>query len=283
MTIMESESAPALCKICGKPTEFVEEAEVLKQHAVKYFRCVDCGFVQTELPFWLAEAYSSAIGRQDTGILSRNLLNRTITTAVLALLGLEVHKSLDFGAGHGIFVRLMRDSGFEFSWYDAYATNDYAGGFDHLIGETYDFITAFEVLEHLIDPVADLSMMMSLSPNIFVSTTFLPQPMPKIADWWYYAPAGGQHVSFYTPEALRIIARRFGRYLLSNGSYHLFTTVPKSKWLFRLATSRRVSRIVHAIQARPSLIASDFLLMSKRASLRSPVENRGRPGPVYDR
>jgi hypothetical protein len=235
----------------------------MRKYLVKYFRCATCGFVQTETPYWLEEAYASAITKQDTGILARNLMNRGITAAVLNLLYPEAKRALDFGAGHGILLRLMRDQGFNFFWHDTYATNDYGRGFEYDKGKTYDFLTAFEVLEHLVDPIVELSTMMNLSENVFASTTLLPNPAPQVANWWYYAPLSGQHISFYTPEALRLLSRRFDRHLLSRGSFHLFTTAPKSKWLFRLATSQRASSFVNAAFKRPSLRDRDFQQMSR--------------------
>src|SRR5580698_2965112 len=133
------------CKVCGEFSELFDEAQVLRKYRVKYFRCAGCGFIQTEDPYWLEEAYSSAIARQDVGILERNLLNRELTTAVLNLLYPGVQKSVDFGGGHGIFVRLMRDRGFDFTWYDTHASNDYARGFEYQKGDPCDFLTSFEV------------------------------------------------------------------------------------------------------------------------------------------
>jgi hypothetical protein len=158
---------------------------------------------------------------------------------------------------------MMRDRGFDFSWSDLYATNNYARGFEAQKDLTYDFLTAFEVLEHLTDPVGDLSAMMSMSDNVFVSTCILPQPAPKPSDWWYYSLSGGQHISFYTIESLRLLAARFGRNLLSVGPYHLFTKEMISRPLYRLATNVHTGRIVNRIYHRRSLIESDYLQVTQ--------------------
>jgi hypothetical protein len=262
-SIPSADSGPLICKVCGMPSAFFEETDVLRKYPVQYFRCDRCGFIQTEAPYWLEEAYSSAIAMQDVGIMQRNLVNCEVTSAVLNLLFPRISGSVDFGGGHGVFVRLMRDMGFNFYWSDLHATNDYARGFECQEGLTYDFLTAFEVLEHLTDPVADLSRLMSLSDNVFVSTCIAPHPAPRLSDWWYYAPTTGQHIAFYTPESLRILALRFGRNLLSVGPYHLFTREPKSGLLYRLATNFRIARIINRMYRRPSLIKSDFQKMTQ--------------------
>jgi hypothetical protein len=251
------------CKVCDGPSVLFGKTEVLKKYAVQYFRCGNCGFIQTESPFWLDEAYASAIARQDVGIMHRNLLNCEVTSSVLNLLFPKAASCVDFGAGHGMFVRLMRDRGFNFFWSDLHAPNDYARGFEREIGARFDFLTAFEVLEHLVDPVAGLEELMSLSENVFVSTCLLPKPAPALNDWWYYVPSSGQHIAFYTEESLRLLAARFGRHLLSLDSYHLFTVKPKSRFVFRLANHLRFARLVNRAYNRPSLIESDFKQMTQ--------------------
>ena len=264
MIMTDSPSEVTLqCKVCTMPSKYYDDACILRKYNIKYYRCMSCGFVQTETPYWLKEAYSAAISRLDTGILFRNLQNHHITAAVINALIPETKRSLDYGAGHGIFVRLMRDSGYDFLWHDPYATNDYAGGFEHKMGDTYDLLTSFEVLEHLVDPVDELSKMMTLSPNVLITTELLPNPTPKISEWWYYAPLSGQHISFYTPDTLKMIALRFGRILTSRGPYHLFTVEPKNKLLFRIAASVNGSRIMNALCKRPSLKESDYQIMIK--------------------
>jgi hypothetical protein len=158
---------------------------------------------------------------------------------------------------------MMRDKGFDFLWRDLYASNDYARGFEYRNGESCDFLTSFEVLEHLVDPLEELSTMMALSDNVFVSTLPLPDPPPRLSEWWYYVPSTGQHISFYTPKSLQAVARRFGRHLLSHGGYHLFTKRPINRLLFRVAMSYKASLILRPLSRRRGLIESDFELFTK--------------------
>lgn len=259
--VPNASSLTAYCKVCSAPSAIFGEGDLLKKYHVQYFRCERCGFIQTETPYWLEEAYSSAIAAQDVGIMHRNFGNCVVTCAVLNLLFPKMSKAVDFGAGHGILVRMMRDKGFNFFWSDMHATNDYARGFESKEGLSYDFLTAFEVLEHFTDPVADLSKLMNLSENVFVSTVLVPEPTPGILDWWYYLPTTGQHIAFYTTESLRILADRFGRNLLTFGPYHLFTKEPKSSLCYRLALNPGIARIVNRIYRRQSLIDSDYRQM----------------------
>ncbi|MEJ2506837.1 MAG: hypothetical protein P8Y81_11315 [Ignavibacteriaceae bacterium] len=62
------------CKICSSESKYVFSATVLQKYDVKYFHCPECGFLQTEEPYWLDEAYSSAIGAEDTGLIALNIL-----------------------------------------------------------------------------------------------------------------------------------------------------------------------------------------------------------------
>ena len=155
----------------------------------------------------------------------------------------------------------MGDRGFNFFWSDRYASNDYARGFECPEKAKYQLLTAFEVLEHLTDPVTDLSGLMELSDNVFVSTYTVPEPVPALSDWWYYSPTTGQHVSFYTRRSLEILADRFGRRLYSQGAYHLFTKEPQSDFLYKLATRFWIARVMNRMYSRPSLIESDLAAM----------------------
>ena len=246
------------CHICASGALPFGSIQVLGKYEVAYYRCGECGFIQTESPYWLEEAYSQAITKQDVGAMQRNTLNTLLTSSLLTLSFPDMKQGIDFGGGHGVFVRMMRDRGYNFFWRDLYASNTYARGFEFDPVVHYDFLTAFEVLEHFVDPITELESMMESADNLFVSTLIVPEPAPALTDWWYYVPSNGQHISFYTDKALQYIAKRFNRHLLSNGVYHLFTKSLSSDLRFRFAMKVKFAKLVELLSRRPSLIPSDF-------------------------
>ncbi|MHB1080815.1 MAG: class I SAM-dependent methyltransferase [Prosthecobacter sp.] len=187
------------------------------------FECLSCGFVFFNEAPWLAEAYKDPIDATDTGYVARNLHYSTITATLIRGFLNPQARFLDYGAGYGLFVRLMRDTGIDFRWQDSYTANLFARGFEWKTGEEIEAVTAFEVFEHLISPANTVSEISKMSDVILFSTNLLPSPAPKAKDWWYFALSCGQHVSFYSENSLQILAEQFGYQFLTDGkSLHAF-------------------------------------------------------------
>jgi len=108
--------------------ELHDKATILNKYDVAYYICPNCGFIQTENPYWLEESYSKAIATADTGIMSRNLQNAPDLLFFMRFI--NGANFLDFGGGHGILTRIMRDYGYNFYHYDKYAENLFANGFE---------------------------------------------------------------------------------------------------------------------------------------------------------
>jgi len=49
------------CNICKNNTSIFSRVKILNKYDVKYFYCDYCGFIQTEEPYWLEEAYKEPI------------------------------------------------------------------------------------------------------------------------------------------------------------------------------------------------------------------------------
>jgi hypothetical protein len=231
------------CKICQAAVEPFAHADILGKYSARYFRCPNCEFVHVQDPFWLAEAYTAAISKTDVGLLSRNVM--LCEQAKLIILAFFDHRAkfVDYGGGYGIFVRLMRDSGFDFSLYDKYCENLFATGLSvsNPTDKPYELLTAFEVLEHLPEPLAAIEEMRRYSSSILFTTTLIDSSPPQPRDWWYYGLEHGQHVSFYAEKTLRLIAEKYDvRWLSVGQTLHLFTPKPVSQTALRALLSRYV-------------------------------------------
>lgn len=225
------ETTETRCRICGNGVNNLFTHSVLGKHEVQYFECPNCGYVQTQTPTWLAEAYAAPINVEDTGILARNLYIADMTSAVLMSLFGANGKYLDYAGGYGIMTRHMRDIGFDFSWQDNYTQNLLARGFEHVPGTKYSAVTALEVFEHMPEPMAEVSNLLSFADVIICSTELVPTPTPAPDDWVYYGFSHGQHVGIFRLAALQHLAEKLGMRVYSNGiNLHVLakpSTVPQ--------------------------------------------------------
>lgn len=270
-------------KITGGATTYIFTARILAKYDVKYYRCNETGFIQTEEPYWLDEAYSSAIVSLDVGIADRNEKMVADTQKILLKYFRDKNKFLDFGGGYGQFVRMMRDRGFNFYLFDEYAENLYARFFsltaEEFAKNRFDLITAFEVFEHMTDPVATFERLSRSADSILFSTELCPdQTFTSPDDWWYFVPEIGQHIAFHTKASLEKIGNKFGYTLYTNNAnLHLLTRKKLEKDPFAYlkifkpfeSTARFFNKLPHKLSGnkkRPSLMAADSEMIKRSIS-----------------
>jgi Methyltransferase domain len=248
------------CPVCEAQPERFGAAIVLGKFAADFLRCRNCGAIFVEHPTWLPEAYETAIAERDIGLVSRNVVLAGATRRVLRTFFPQAGSFLDFGAGTGMFVRLMRDSGYEFRYFDQHGPNLYARGLEceDPGAEEFDVVTAMEVLEHLEQPIHQLRHVVSGSQAFLATTVPLPSPPPRLGQWWYYSLATGQHITFFSHRALDVLSERFSFTRSSAGPYHVFArrTVPPR--LLRFVASERLGAMAGRFGTRPSLLSSDY-------------------------
>lgn len=215
---------------------------VLGKYKVSYFHCLDCGFLRTEEPYWLDEAYNRAISAADTGLLQRNLVIAAKLAAILYFCFDAEGSFVDVAGGYGALTRLMRDIGFDFYWEDRYCENLLAIGFESdKSGPSIRALTAFEVLEHVPDPLDFLSSLMLRfrTRNVIFSTETYRGPSPPDSQWWYYAFRTGQHVAFYRKETLQKIAQRLNlNFFSARGIYALSERVLPNRLLLAMLSGK---------------------------------------------
>jgi len=229
------------CPLCNSERQQVFNTVLLKRHAVDYYYCNSCGLLQTETPWWLEEAYTEAIADADTGLIARNQgIARKLAALLYCCFDRQGHY-IDSAGGYGMLTRLMRDIGFDFYWHDDYCRNLFARGFeaDKLSGAV-SAVTAFEVLEHVQDPLQFLShcLQENTASTIIFSTELFRGDPPAPSDWWYYTPDTGQHISFYQRRTLEMLASKLSLRLYSHRNLHILTERRINTALFRLMTGR---------------------------------------------
>ncbi len=255
------------CKLCGAGTGPFGELVVLARHLARYRRCTACGYVFAEDPYWLGEAYADqAIAALDTGIVVRNLWLADAVDALLRWRFRGVRRALDHGGGSGLFVRLMRDRGYDFRWTDPYCRNLFALGFEAGTDDRFDFATCFEVIEHLADPLPALAELAERAPTLLVSTELLPATGNRPGEWHYYAPETGQHIGFFTAASLADVGRKLGRHFATDGRMlHAFTSEPLDpRWLRWVTKRRRVRWLLRLRRKRPALTWADAEALAGR-------------------
>lgn len=226
--------------------EFFDTTVILGKYDATYHRCPSCGLVAALETPWLEEAYASPIHDADAGLLRRARRYSAVASAVIRFEKLS-GRMLDWAGGYGVLAQAMRDKGHDFWHHDAYAEPVFARDFrDEGVGPL-GLVTAFEVLEHLADPKKELADIAARTDYFLFTTELVPDPAPKLDDWWYYWPEVGQHISLHTVESLRHVGEALGFQLTSNGrNWHLFhrrPLDPRTKLLFSATLNRR-ARVV---------------------------------------
>lgn len=240
------------CPICADELREAFRAPILGKYEAVYRQCPACGFLGIRDPHWLDEAYAEAIAITDTGLVSRNL---SLSRRLVSFLYLCLHERgrgryLDYAGGYGLLTRLMRDIGVGFYWLDRYTPNLLAKGFEYTehVGPCRA-VTAFEVLEHVVDPVGFIHEALETggADTLVFSTELFRDPPPPPEDWFYYSPETGQHISFFQHRTLERLAQRTDLHFSTEDGIHVFSRHRIPRALLRFALGRRTHVIGSAL------------------------------------
>lgn len=239
----------AACRLCGAETDYRFSRLVLGKHTVGYYECRACKSLQTESPHWLHEAYGSNLADIDTGAAQRNLNSLAATLAVTTLFRLK--DVIDFGGGDGLLCRLLRDHGINCFVQDKYARTTYAAGFTEPSFGQPQLVLSFEVFEHFPRPSIDLDKVFHIDADmLFISTVLYRGQGPE---WPYLATESGQHVFFYSADAMGVIAQRYGYAMCIFGEFVLFFRRPNvptlRTYLLRFLLRGKVLRLLRIVVA----------------------------------
>jgi hypothetical protein len=234
------------CPVCLAAMSDIFKAQVLGKYQAQYKLCNACGYLIAHAPHWLDEAYTQAIANADTGLVMRNITLANKISRILYWL-LPEHgqgRYLDVAGGYGMMTRLMRDFGFDFYWSDKYCDNIIAPGFEYNPAHgSCSVVTAIEVLEHVVDPLAFIKDALDLSgaKTLIFTTELYEGDPPNPNEWWYYSFATGQHIGFFKAKTLEKLACDLDLKFYSANGIHLLSKEPINQFIFSLITNRYFS------------------------------------------
>lgn len=234
-----SKGNPMTCRLCGQP-EAVPICTIrgrFSGRAFDFYRCSDCAFIFIGDP-WVdyGEIYNEQyyagkgadplvdyLGEVDNSERTiRRLEWRGIFAYVASLTEIEPTTTwLDYGCGAGGLVSFLREKrnlsavGFEQGWsvprlVDRHVPFITEGQLADHDGQ-FDVVTAIEVIEHTVDPVAELRRMRRLlkpSGLLFMTTGNVGPYRDRLAKWRYVVPE--VHISYFEPQTLAFALRRAG-------------------------------------------------------------------------
>ena len=255
-----------ICRLCNGQAEALFTLLALGKYEVSYFRCKQCGSVQTERPYWLGESYSDGgLAALDTGAAQR-VQNCYALTLLIARLFNVSGPILDFGGGDGLLCRLLRDIGYQAYTIDRFSRPFYAQGFGGQHAGPFELVTAFEVFEHFVEPISGVAEVFTSKPRLVLISTELYAGQTQ--DWWYFSPETGQHVFFYSSDAIRYISRQMGYSVVVGRGFILFSRRAPT-WFQRIAlrlirySTLRLTRCVIPLLRCPG-ITHDFAGLKQR-------------------
>ena len=277
------------CRVCGGELMFKWAGRVLHdRYEAEYHECRACQALQIPNPVWLPEAYrceaDPLLWNPDTGRFRRNYTAYRLIRA-LAAGGLPADRVLDYGGGYGLLVQMLTDAGVDAWLHDPYVAQPYFAGTRSIPdlkdapAGAFDLVTAFEVAEHLTDPVrvgADLRRV--LRPGgAFVLSTGLYEPGLHGPDWPYLTPLTGQHILFWSRAAFRAFAARQG---LRSVAFVTGEAIDLTVLADRPADDldRAVRAAADRLKAHPDPATQDWLLArDTRVSVESVPTEGGNP------
>lgn len=248
---------PVSCPVCsGSATIFdvvdfnkcCEEAKgkflPLSGIPVQYMRCGKCDFVfAPEFAHWseadfLSRIYNDAYGEIDPDYFKvRPEANAGHLTKAFGLAKDRI-RHLDYGGGNGFMSATLAGQGWDSHSYDPFPASDIQL---ESLGR-FNLISVFEVFEHVPDVAALMRNLLTLMDErcLVLFSTWVSdgniRPDGKLT-WWYAAPRNG-HISLFSRNSLRALARRHGLQFgsFNHGMHCFYSALPD--WAEPLVTSR---------------------------------------------
>jgi SAM-dependent methyltransferase len=198
-----------ICLACNQDTSH--------SHNINISRCNRCGLVHNPIPpdYDLNQYNDKYVKLFGTD--REHRINMGRVGAVMRHLPLQ-SRILDYGCSCGNFIARAEDFyecvGFEpcaQSIRDRRCRSHIVDNMDNIVGQQFDMVTLFDVIEHFPDPKTTMETVihpMVKDRGYILLTTPNPTHVVDIHQWYHLWP--GQHMYLWTPTALNLFMAQLG-------------------------------------------------------------------------
>ncbi|MCE9686067.1 class I SAM-dependent methyltransferase [Shewanella sp. AS16] len=199
-----TQAAAPICPLCHGMDSHLFHRD--KRRA--YFQCRRCQLVSVPAGYHLSAAEEKAEYDKHDNWLDdpgyRRFLARTLNPLLTRLS--PGARGLDFGCGEGaVLSRMAQEAGFEMSNYDLYYARN-----DALLERSYDFVTLTEVIEHVADAAALLTLLDGLLARGGVLAVMTKRVLSQEAFGRWHYKNDPTHINFYSVASFEWLAAQLG-------------------------------------------------------------------------
>lgn len=199
---------------------------------IYYYECSNCKFIfNVAFDNFSSFGWTEFIYNQDyyskidlAYEQKRPKLDAELVFFLVTAIGRKKIVGLDYGGGNGKLASILQKKGIKYSSYDPFGFSN----IDLIRAPKFNFISAFEVLEHTTNPLRTFQEIVDLGSDKFILVLSTQTHDDLINNehrlsWTYVAPRNG-HVSIYSKQTLTLLGNQFGlSHLPVSRGLHLFS------------------------------------------------------------
>lgn len=196
-----------LCPVCGHLCSLCHTQRRGDELVREFFSCPHCMAIHVPKRFHLSAALEKAEYDKHQNLPGdegyRRFLSRMFEPLIHRVAAPAA--GLDFGCGPGpVLTSMLEEAGYHMARYDLYYYPD-----EQVLEQSYDFITATEVVEHLADPVAVLDRLWGrLRPGGVLGLMTKRVIDDAAFQTWHYKN-DPTHITFFHASSMQWLAERW--------------------------------------------------------------------------
>lgn len=224
LTLYKRTSEPGTrCQLCKTSVQFQFSRKTPSNDSVNYFKCDDCGALQTDSPNQNSETSRHSLAFFDSSKAYRALADYFVVRRIHQILGVNQNdRCVDYRGGNGLFSRIMRDTGYNYFSHSSQDNRDNYNGFVwREINRPVRLVTILNHASEFPTTSSEWETIFSTGADLVIGSTPLFDDQGE--NWRHLDDVQGQNGFFYSSKSLSLVAYRNLREFYAFNNFFIFT------------------------------------------------------------